>query len=173
MVCSSCPSSALLIVPMACVLPGRVFLRDAGDRRWRRLTGHGQGTFAQECAGERGPFRILAGNRGSRVKPRPSMAGSNRVNGWHVSAPDGSLVALLDEGVPVRAHTPLPADTPRPGAAATARDGRLESEPGPHQRCILPISLGRLPAHLTPPLLTARDAGFSGSRRLNSIPHEL
>jgi hypothetical protein len=86
----------------------------------------------------------------SRVKPRPSMAGSNRVNGWHVSAPDGSLVALLDEGVPVRAHTPLPADTPRPGAAATARDGRLESEPGPHQRCVLQsLSAGFLPiSHL-------------------------
>jgi hypothetical protein len=74
----------------------------------------------------------------------------------------GSLVAFLDEGVPVGTHPPLPTDAPRPGAAAAARDVRLEPQPRPHQRRILPISLRRLPAHLAPPLLTARDAGFSG-----------
>jgi hypothetical protein len=66
--------------------------------------------------------------------------------------------------MPIGTHTPLPADTPRSGAAAAARDVRLESQPGPHQRRILPTSLRWLPAHLSPPLLTtACDAGFSVS----------
>jgi len=36
--------------------------------------------------------------------------------------------------------------TGRAGTAAAARDGRLESQPGPHQRCILPITFRRTPS---------------------------
>lgn len=115
------------------------------------------------------PFRILCSEAHACPTCPSWPQWSARLRG-RVSAPGGSLVALLDEGVPVRTHTPLPANTPRSGAAAAARDGRLKSQPGPHQRCLLPISLRRLPAHLAPPLLPllTRDSVVSLTTQLHS-----
>lgn len=57
--------------------------------------------------------------------PRPTYPSRSPVPRRGIeSASDSSLIALLDEGVPVGAHTPLPSNT-RPGAAATRSAGFL------------------------------------------------
>ena len=70
------------------------------------------------------------------------------------------LVTLLEEGVTVRASSPLRAGRAGCGPTATARHGRVEALGGAQRRRPLPPSVGRLPAHLIPPVLAACDAAF-------------
>ena len=59
------------------------------------------------------------------------------------------LVVLFDEGVTLRANSPLPSpDSAGRGPTAAARYGRLESLDGTLRRCLLYSPVGWLLAHL-------------------------
>lgn len=64
-----------------------------------------------------------------------------------------AVVALPDEGVSVGANPPLRPARPGGGATATTRDARLEPLRGAQRHCLLSLSIGRLPTHVTLPLL--------------------
>lgn len=75
-----------------------------------------------------------------------------------------ALVTFLDEGVTLRAHPPLRPDRAGSGPAAPTPYRRVESLRGAQRRRLLCPPIGRLLAHLHPPVLAACKAASDGLR---------
>jgi hypothetical protein len=112
----------------------------------RSITAISAGDFSVIIAGSSPPGQRLA-----FVRARRRLDGAS------------SLVALLGEDVPVRAHPKLLLGTPRRGATVAAGHVCLEPEGVPRCRCRY-CSLGRFLAHLI-----LHSASFAAYRDVSSL----